>query len=114
LTQIERRQYRIRAIREKYKNPSARLETEFVDRNPEAHHQIGKSQNFPEHIGMFLQKHDKDPATKVSIHFEVIGTENQSQCAEFRPQTQNTPTSSHQGYTFGGSPSIDNPTLCPN
>jgi len=70
LTQIERRQYRIRAIREKYKNSSARLETEVVDRNPEAHHQIGKSQNFPEHIGMFLQKHDKDPATKVSISFE--------------------------------------------
>ena len=32
---------------------------------PEAHHVIGKSQNFPEKIPLFLEKHAGDPAIKV-------------------------------------------------
>ena len=49
-------------------NPSS-LNTnvdEGVATTPDAHFHIGKSQNFPESIMMFLCKHFEDPAVKVS------------------------------------------------
>ena len=39
---------------------------EGVATTSDAHFHIGKSQNFPENIMMFLHKHSKDPAVKVS------------------------------------------------
>jgi len=33
------------------------------------HHVIGKSQNFPEDINVFLQKNSEDPAAKVMLSF---------------------------------------------
>ena len=38
---------------------------EGVAVTPEAHFHIGKSQNFPENIPMFLHKHSDDPAIMV-------------------------------------------------
>ena len=64
---IERCEARIRHIRN-LNNPSP-LGTnveEGVATTSDAHFHIGKSQNFPENIMMFLCKHSKDPAVKVS------------------------------------------------
>jgi hypothetical protein len=42
---------------------SADYEEEAV--NPEVHHNIGKSEAFPEHIGVFVMNHSGDPAVNV-------------------------------------------------
>jgi hypothetical protein len=65
MTQIERRQARIRRIRAQ-NFASKKAEKETVAVAPHLHHCIGKSQNEPEHIGLFVQKHSGDPAVKVS------------------------------------------------
>jgi hypothetical protein len=64
LTRIERRQARIRAIRAR-QNQAGIPPNEEVDIKPEAHHVIGKSQNSPENVPLFLQKFAGDPAVKV-------------------------------------------------
>jgi hypothetical protein len=63
LTHIERRQARLRAIRARHRN--AGIPNEEVEVKPEAHHIIGKSQNFPDNVSLFLKKFAGDPATKV-------------------------------------------------
>jgi hypothetical protein len=60
IVQIERRQARIRLIRQKLKTRK-----EYVSQEPEAHHHIGISENHPQHFGQFLRAHIGDPATKV-------------------------------------------------
>ena len=63
---IERCEARIRHIQD-MDNPSP-LGTdveEGVAVTPDVHFHIGKSQNFPENIPMFLRKHSDDPATIV-------------------------------------------------
>jgi hypothetical protein len=64
LTRIERRQARLRRIRQRYKE-SGRAAREEVPISPELHHVIGRSQNYPEHIPSFLQNNANDPAVKV-------------------------------------------------
>jgi hypothetical protein len=64
LTQIERRQARIRRIHAQFQK-DARMPNEQVDVRPEIHHVIGKTQNYPENIPIFLQKNAGDPAIKV-------------------------------------------------
>ena len=66
MTRIERRQTRIRRIREQYKR-SGKTAQEDVSSQPDVHHNIGKSQNFPESISLFLRKHTDDPAVKVLL-----------------------------------------------
>ena len=34
---------------------------------PEAHHHIGSSQNYPEHIPNFLRVHEGDPAVQACL-----------------------------------------------
>ncbi|KAF8074943.1 hypothetical protein FPV67DRAFT_1408331 [Lyophyllum atratum] len=67
ITQIERRQTRIRRIRAKNfpirKVPSTE-DVSLAGPCPEVHHKIGKSENTPEHIGMFIRRNDGDPAIK--------------------------------------------------
>jgi len=66
LAAIERRQAQIRRIR------MQRKEVSLADPAPQAleqHHVIGKSQNFPEDINIFLQKNSEDPAAKVIFSF---------------------------------------------
>jgi hypothetical protein len=62
MTQIERRQTRIRRIRAQLQKAEAK---EKVVAAADTHHAIGVSQNFSENIPLFLQKHAGDPAIKV-------------------------------------------------
>jgi hypothetical protein len=71
LTQIERRQARIRRIRQRYQK-EGKSTNEKVANVTDSHHVIGKSQNHPENIPLFLQKHAGDPGVKVccaTAHF---------------------------------------------
>ncbi|OBZ65084.1 hypothetical protein A0H81_14943 [Grifola frondosa] len=61
LTQIERRQARIRAIRNRY-NRAADTPKEEIDNSPNEHYHMGKSQNHREVLGPFLLKNSDDPA----------------------------------------------------
>jgi hypothetical protein len=69
MTQMERRQARIRRI--KHSLSSTRAQAEPVAAEPEARYHIGVSQNRPEHIGTFLRSHEGDPAIKVGILFTL-------------------------------------------
>jgi hypothetical protein len=66
LAQIERRQVRIRRIRDRHKTAN-RPDAEIPPGMPNVHHVIGKSQNQPESIPMFLRKHAGDPAIAVCL-----------------------------------------------
>jgi hypothetical protein len=75
LARIERRQARLRLIRQKVAGAFPRAaRKERVSQDPDAHHHIGVSENHPEHIGSFLRAHDGDPAIKVDCvhHRELI------------------------------------------
>jgi hypothetical protein len=63
LARIERRQARIRQIRPR--EPASQSNDEECIARPEAHHTIGKTENLPEHLGFFVQKHSGDPAVEV-------------------------------------------------
>ncbi|RDB25667.1 hypothetical protein Hypma_006970 [Hypsizygus marmoreus] len=76
LAQIERRQARIKRIREKLitqEKPQSDLDdvrTPQVDadaKDPTMHHYVGISENFPLHIGTFLRSHYGDPAIMASL-----------------------------------------------
>ena len=75
LTQIERRQARLRRIRARHKE-AGRPTHEEVPISLNAHHVIGKSQNYPEHIPSFLQNNASDPAVKVNMIPYVLVTLN--------------------------------------
>lgn len=64
MAQIERRQARIRRIRAR-SFANGKSEKETIAINPEVHHNIGKSENQSEHIGLFATKNSGDPAVKV-------------------------------------------------
>jgi len=72
MARLERRQHRLRYLRERLEKPGA-TEDDETARRPDAHHVIGKSQNDSEHIGLFVQKHAGDPAVKVS-HLNCLET----------------------------------------
>ena len=63
LARIERRQARIRRMRPQ-KSASQPGDEECIAR-PEAHHAIGKTENLPERLSQFIQKHSGDPAIEV-------------------------------------------------
>lgn len=68
MTRIERRQARIRRIRERLntnRNASAETVMGTLSSSPDARYHIGKTQNQPEHIIAFVQRHTEDPAVKV-------------------------------------------------
>jgi hypothetical protein len=71
MTQIERRQVRIRRIRAQHRK-NGNYVNEDIARSPKAHHHIGKSQNFPENIYSFVQKNRDDPAIKVANFFHAL------------------------------------------
>ena len=70
MTQIERRQARLRRIRARHRMAGKPLD-EVVATTPEAHHSIGISQNHPENVTLFVQNHMGDPAIKVIIIFQI-------------------------------------------
>lgn len=69
LTQIERRQARIRRIRQKHQ-AATKITNENVANTPEEHHHIGKSEKCFEEVGDFLRLHSGDPAVKVQLGFK--------------------------------------------
>ena len=64
MAKTERRQARIRRIREQNSGKTT-VSDEKVAINPDVHHSIGQSENFSEHVGLFMQKYRGDPAIKV-------------------------------------------------
>ena len=66
MTRIERRQARIRRIRERYRDAGGAVHEKVPD-TPDVHHVIGKSQNYPQVIPLFLKKYEGDPAVKVMV-----------------------------------------------
>lgn len=69
MTQIERRQARIRRICERLNTNSKSKTTADPETamSPEARYHIGKTQNEPEHLVHFVQKNTGDPAVKVNF-----------------------------------------------
>lgn len=77
MTQIERRQARIRQIRSHLNHghtvtntldpEGATPDTEATITVPSARYHIGKTQNNPEYLIPFIQKNEKDPAIKASL-----------------------------------------------
>lgn len=65
LTQIERRQARLRRIKAQFPNRLNHKQADKIERNLRDHHNIGLSQYSYEHIGTFLRVHAEDPAVKV-------------------------------------------------
>ncbi|KIK32395.1 hypothetical protein CY34DRAFT_101573 [Suillus luteus UH-Slu-Lm8-n1] len=63
ITSIERREARIHRIRDR-QSPHGTVIDEEVATSPEARFHVGKSQNYPENIPLFLQRHLGDPAIK--------------------------------------------------
>jgi hypothetical protein len=63
LARMERREARIHRMRPQ--EPASQCDDEECAATPEAHHTIGKTENFPEHLGLFIQKHLGDPAIEV-------------------------------------------------
>jgi hypothetical protein len=67
MTQIERRQARIRHIRRVHQAGNV-LDTGYdVASSPDVRYHVGGTQNHPIQIPLFLQKHAGDPAIKVSL-----------------------------------------------
>lgn len=77
MTQIERRQARIRRIRNQLERDRAAQveeqssvgllpELEAASLDMDARYHIGKTQNNPEQISLFLQKNQRDPVIKVN------------------------------------------------
>ena len=73
MTKIERRQARLRCIRARYQKAGRPLD-ENIATSPEAHHVIGVSQNLPENIPTFLQKHRGDPAIRVKNFLMLLNS----------------------------------------
>ena len=65
MTGLERREARIRRIREKLWPKGVKPADEPSSQASDAHHHIGTSQSNPVHIGKFLQDNAGDPAIKV-------------------------------------------------
>ena len=65
LAWIERRQTRIRRIREASK--AAVVPAEVVPTIPDEHYNIGKSQHLPVNLNSFVQKNMDDPAVTVGV-----------------------------------------------
>jgi hypothetical protein len=88
LTKIERRRARLRRIRARHQT-AGKLRDEEVPITPEAHHTIGKSQNYPENIPLFLQKYVGDPAVKVKVIFSSADSNILMYWQDFVPKLKN-------------------------
>jgi hypothetical protein len=65
LAGIERRQARLRRIRQRLHKAASIIED--VPQNPKAGYQIGQSDKLPQDIGAFLRTRAGDPAVKVVV-----------------------------------------------
>jgi hypothetical protein len=68
LAQIERRQARIRRIRQKMAGlPASGMKHDHLVNDPEVHHHIGAAENHAQHLGSFLKANSGDPAIAVGL-----------------------------------------------
>ena len=102
MTRIERRQNRIRRIREQHSKAKDFADDEGAG-PPEVHHVIGKSQNLPEAIPLFLQKHAGDPAVKVCVYTRFSIPNHAHLSLGFYSKTQSPPIASNQNAFVSGS-----------
>lgn len=75
LTQIERRQARIRRIKQRntmHKAPTKPLWPQETAISPEQHHFIGQNENTYEEFGAFIRKHRDDPAVIVCFSYALF------------------------------------------
>jgi len=72
MTQIERRQTRIRRI--KHRLTGKREQVEEVATSPDVHYHIGASQSRHEHIPTFVHEHAEDPAIRVGAFSVCLNT----------------------------------------
>ncbi|KAG1857827.1 hypothetical protein F4604DRAFT_1931350 [Suillus subluteus] len=64
LAEIERRQTRLRHIKERQQKWAPDVKSDETASDPQLHHQIGKSEKVFEEFGHYLHSHARDPATK--------------------------------------------------
>lgn len=86
LAQIERRQARLRRIRARHFQ-AGKPPNEEIPTTPEARYVIGKTQDHPEKIPLFLQKYAGDPALKVKSLSSDVNIISNRQLLGFRAQT---------------------------
>lgn len=67
LTQIERRQNRIRRIKNRLQEPRPSEAADSMTCDPRVHHHIGLSEKLNDDIGSYLRLHEGDPAMKVIL-----------------------------------------------
>ncbi|RDB29792.1 hypothetical protein Hypma_014062 [Hypsizygus marmoreus] len=92
LAQIERRQARIRRIREKVCSQASSTSAsasapEDGSITPTEHHHIGVTENFPQHIGALLRMHAQDPAIEgffQKLKFHLLPRLQEILCAHAR------------------------------
>jgi hypothetical protein len=68
MTQVERREARIRRIRTRTLDKGEKSAIyEHVAQKPDAHHCIGQSEDSYEHMGLYVTERDGEPAVKVKV-----------------------------------------------
>ena len=73
LSGIERRQRRVRTIRQNLDGGHSQIEQEpIVANDPGIQYEMGGSENFPVHVPTFLQRNQGDPAIQVNNLFPSI------------------------------------------
>lgn len=66
LTQIERREARLRRIQQRQPHQVPRADVHEVVSNPQLHNHIGQSEKLYDGMGQYLRNHAGDPAIKVN------------------------------------------------
>lgn len=99
VAQIERRQARLRRIREHTTaaNKADNLSVRQFN-NPETHHTIGRTENLPFQIGSFIQSYHGDPAIQVKVTLEFLSAlpNQQGSILGLCSKIEEAPTASHQ------------------
>lgn len=72
LTQIERREARLRRIKQRHQAGVPRTDAHEIANDPKLHHHIGQSEKIYDEFGQYLRNHTGDPAMKVSNLFDVM------------------------------------------
>lgn len=67
LTQIERRQARLRRIKQRRQKATPQAAHDDSTSDPHLHHHIGQSEKIYDEIGHYLRSHAGDPAMKVFV-----------------------------------------------
>jgi hypothetical protein len=93
LARIERREARLRRIRNKLG-----WQSEIVANGLQEHHHIGLSQSRYEHIGTFLRRNMGDPAIKVRRH-AILRVDVLISFTEFSTEVERIPASACAGFS---------------